>query len=167
MIIFFAFISDFDVFFSKFAKDQNHRMLITHSIIPGIIIIVIGYLIYWPALFLSGYSYMVHIFTDTFDWGTNFFYFQKKQIGFKFLITKEEFKNISDYLIKYKNPASFFDEKYYNSKICILLEVLIFIFMIVSISIYAFEFILIVFMYFPLLLFHLQRHYYLKKIESQ
>ncbi|MFX1320641.1 MAG: hypothetical protein ACFFAQ_03245 [Promethearchaeota archaeon] len=167
MIIFFAFISDFDVLLSKYAKDKNHRMLITHSIIPSLFFIILGYMMDWPALYLSGYSYSIHVLIDTLDWGTNFFYFQKKQIGPKFLISKEEFENISDYLSKYKNPASFFDEKYYNNKICMVIEVLIFFLMILSITILAFPYILLILLYFPFILFHLYRHFKLKKIESQ
>ena len=115
-IVLFSFICDFDVFFSKFARDNNHRLLITHSIIPGVIMLVIGLILNWIVLIISAISYSIHIMIDTFDWGTNLFYYQKKQIGFKLLISKEEFENLPKYLSEYKNPASFFDVKYYNSK---------------------------------------------------
>jgi hypothetical protein len=166
MILMFSFISDFDIFFSKYAKDRNHRMLITHSIIPGTIIVIIGYLINWPALFISGYSYILHIILDTLDWGTNLFYFQKKQIGPRLLISKEEFKNLSEYLNEYKNPASFFDQKYYNNKVILVGEVIIFILMIICIWIFAFHYILTTLLYFPFLGFHLYRHFALKERES-
>ena len=165
MILIFSFISDFDVFFSKYAKDRNHRMLITHSIIPGTIIVIIGYLIDWPALFISGYCYVLHVILDTLDWGTNLFYFQKKQIGLKLLISKEEFKNLSEYLNEYKNPASFFDQKYYNNKVCLAVEVLIFILMMICIMLFAIQYILTTLLYFPFLLFHLFRHFALKEME--
>ena len=84
LIVLFSFFCDFDVLFIKFAKDHNHRLLITHSIIPSIILIIIGYILMWPVLIICGFSYSIHIIIDTIDWGTNFFYFQKKQIGFKF-----------------------------------------------------------------------------------
>ncbi|MFX1586959.1 MAG: hypothetical protein ACFFC1_02285, partial [Promethearchaeota archaeon] len=87
-------------------------MLISHSIIPSILIILLGIIFNWLALIFSGVAYFIHIIIDTLDWGTNFFYFSKKQIGFKFLITKEEFDNISKYLENYKKPESFFDAKY-------------------------------------------------------
>ncbi|MFX0141584.1 MAG: hypothetical protein ACFFDN_48550, partial [Candidatus Hodarchaeota archaeon] len=134
LIVIFSFICDFDVFFSKFAKDHNHRLLISHSIIPSIIIIILGYILNWPALIFGGFSYTIHIIIDTIDWGTNFFYFQKKQIGIKLLISKEEFENLPKYLAKYKNPASFFDEKYYNNKFCLAIEIILFILMIVFIT---------------------------------
>jgi hypothetical protein len=167
MIILFSFISDFDVFLSKYAKDYNHRMLITHSIIPGIIIVIIGHFINWPALYISGYSYILHIFLDTLDWGTNLLYFQMKQIGPKLLISKEEFNNLSEYLSKYKNPASFFDQKYYNNKVCLVVETLIFVLMMISILLFAIQYLLATLFYFPLVLFHLYRHFALRKAESQ
>ena len=166
LIVFFSFICDFDVLFVKFAKDNNHRMLITHSIIPGIVIIVLGVIFSWVALIISGISYSIHIITDTFDWGTNFFYFTKKQVGLKLLISEEEFNNISQYLAKYKNPQSFFDKKYYSNLICLLMEVLIFTGMIFFIIIFALNYFIVVIFYPFFLTFHLVRHFNLKKNES-
>jgi len=54
IIILFSFICDFDVLFSKYAKDYNHRLLISHSIIPSIIIIFLGYLLNWKVLIIGG-----------------------------------------------------------------------------------------------------------------
>ncbi|MFX1303654.1 MAG: hypothetical protein ACFFBV_03845 [Promethearchaeota archaeon] len=166
LIVCFSFICDFDVFFSKYAKDNNHRLLISHSIIPSIIIIIIGYILNWPALVIGGFSYAIHIIIDTIDWGTNFFYFQKKQIGFKLLISKEEIENLPKYLAKYKNPAAFFDEKYYNNKICLAIEIILFILMVLFITIYALQFTFLILLYFLGLYFHLHRHFSLKKIEQ-
>ena len=165
-IILFSFICDFDVFLSKFAKDHNHRMLITHSIIPGLIFLLLGILINWIPLVLGGISYLIHIFIDTLDWGTNFFYFQKKQVGFKFLISKEEFENLPEYLLNYKNPSSYFDEKYYKNKVCLGIEIFLFVLMIIFALIYAFQFFLITFLYFLFISLHLSRHFHLKKIEK-
>ncbi|GAH32002.1 unnamed protein product, partial [marine sediment metagenome] len=103
---------------------------------------------------------------DTIDWGTNFFYFQKKQIGFKFLISKDEFENLPKYLTKYKVSEYFFSKKYYSNKICIGLEVIFFILMVISIVIFALEYIFIILLYFFGLYFHLHRHFYLKKAEK-
>ncbi len=166
LIVFCSFVVDFDVFFSKYAKNHNHRMLITHSIIPSIILFVLG-IIFWHILIFCSIAYFIHVFVDTFDWGTNFFYFQQKVFGLKFLISKEEFENIYDYLSKYKNPASFFDFKYYNNKICLIIEALLFVLMIVFTGIFAIEFIFIVLLYFFFLGFHLSRHFHLKNVESQ
>lgn len=166
LIVLFSFFCDFDVLFIKFAKDHNHRLLITHSIIPSIIVIIIGYILIWPVLIICGFSYSIHIIIDTIDWGTNFFYFQKKQIGFKFLISKDEYENLSEYLTKYKVPASFFDEKYYGNKICLTIETLIFIFMVVSIWLFALHYAFLIVLYFIGLYFHLHRHFTLKRIEN-
>ncbi|MFX1476781.1 MAG: hypothetical protein ACFFCI_01495 [Promethearchaeota archaeon] len=163
----FAFLCDFDVLFSKFALNHNHRMLITHSIIPSVITIIIGLIIMWPALVIGGFSYFLHIILDTFDWGTNFFYFQKKQVGAKLLISKDEFNNISKYLSQYKSSQSFFDKKYYGNIGCLVIETLIFILMLIFITIFALNYILIVLIYFPFLAFHLSRHFRLKRIESK
>ena len=166
LIVLFAFVCDFDIFLSKYALDNNHRMLITHSIIPGIIITILGLIFNWTVLIISGLSYSIHIIIDTFDWGTNFFYFQKKQVGLKLLITKEEFNNISKYISQFKRPESFFDKKYYGNIACITTEVLIFILMILFITLFALKYLLIISIYFIFLVFHLQRHFNLKKIES-
>jgi hypothetical protein len=166
VIILFSFICDFDVFFSKFARDNNHRLLITHSIIPSIIVLLIGLILNWIILIISAISYSIHIIIDTFDWGTNLFYFQKRQIGFKLLISREEFENLPKYISEYKNPASFFDAKYYNNKVCLIIEIVLFILMIVLGILFAFQFILITLVYFPFLCFHLSRHFHLKKVEA-
>lgn len=166
-IVLFSFLCDLDVFFAKYAKNHNHRMLISHSIIPGFLILVFGIIINWPAIAFSGAAYSIHVIIDTFDWGTNFFYFQKKQIGLKLLITKEEFENLTEYLSKFKKAESFFDSKYYSSRISLGIEVIVFILMMVSIILFAFQFIFIVFIYFLGLYFHLDRHFKLKRIENK
>ncbi|MFX1324337.1 MAG: hypothetical protein ACFE8N_05235 [Promethearchaeota archaeon] len=157
---------DFDIFLSKYATDNNHRMLISHSIIPGIIIVILGFIFNWLAFILSGFSYLIHIIIDTFDWGTNIFYFQKKQVGLKLLISKEEFNNISKYISQYKRSESFFDGKYYGSIVCLIIEALAFILMMLLIVLLALEYFPIIIVYFIFLAFHLQRHFRLKKIES-
>jgi hypothetical protein len=166
LIVFLSFICDFDIFFSKYAKDNNHRLLITHSIIPSIVVIIVGGILNWPALILSGISYLIHIFIDTLDWGTNIWYFQKKQVGFKLMISKEEFENLPKNLAKYKVPASYFDEKYYSNKICLGVEIIVFSLMIVFIILFALQYIIMILLYFLFLYFHLQRHFSLKRIEK-
>ena len=166
-IVLFSFLCDLDVFFAKYAINHNHRMLISHSIIPGFLILVFGIIIKWPAIAFSGAAYSMHVIIDTFDWGTNFFYFQKKQIGLKLLISKEEFENLPEYLSKFKKAESFFDVKYYSSRISLGIEVIVFILMMVFIILFAFQFIFIIFIYFLGLYFHLDRHFKLKRIENK
>ncbi|MHA1234648.1 MAG: hypothetical protein ACTSQL_06130 [Promethearchaeota archaeon] len=167
LIVSFSFICDLDVLFAKYAINHNHRMLISHSIIPGFLILIIGIIINWSVLAFSGVIYSIHVIIDTFDWGTNFFYFQKKQIGLKLLITKEEFENLPKYLSKFKKPESFFDSKYYSSKVSLGIEAILFILMLVFIILFAFQFILITPLYFVGLFFHLTRHYKIKQFESK
>ncbi len=166
LIVVSAFILDLDILFSKYAKNHNHRMLITHSIIPGGIVIILGLIFLSPAVILSGCILLVHVIIDSFDWGTNLFYFPKTLHGFKMLISKEEFNNLDRYLAQYNDPASFFDFKYYNSKPCLLAELILFILMIFSVVFLAIEYFYFIFFYFIFLLFHLSRHKYLKDKEN-
>ncbi|TFG06053.1 MAG: hypothetical protein EU539_08685 [Promethearchaeota archaeon] len=166
LIVISSFICDLDVFFSKRAKDNNHRNLFTHSIIPSIVIIVIGLIINWPALIFSGVAYFVHVFADIFDWGTNLFYFPKKTIGPRLFLSKEEEENLEEHLAQFKSPASFFDFKYYTNKIALSIELSLFILMMISIVLLAFIYFWIFLIYFPLLYFHLSRHFHLKKLEN-
>ncbi|TET03034.1 MAG: hypothetical protein E3J90_02220 [Promethearchaeota archaeon] len=167
LIVLLSFICDFDVFFAKYAVDHNHRMLITHSIFPSLLFITFGIIFLWPAVIFSGLTYSIHIIVDTFDWGTNFFYFQKKQIGLKLLISKEEFENLPKYLTKFKKAESFFDSKYYSSKVSLGIEAILFILMLVFTILFAFQFIFIITLYFVGLFFHLTRHYKIKRSESK
>ncbi len=140
-------------------------MLISHSIIPGVILGILGILIFFPVLLIGGFSYILHITIDTFDWGTNFLGFHNKLWGPKLLITKEEEYNLKSYLRQYSNPSSFFDFKYYNNKGCLTIEVLLFVLMFIFLIILAFEYIIFSLAYFPLLLFHLIKHFSLKRQE--
>jgi len=165
-IVIFSFICDFDVFFTKYAINHNHRMLISHSIIPAFLILMFGIIFNWSVLIFCGAAYSIHVIIDTFDWGTNFFYFNKKSVGLKLLISKEEIENLPDYLSKFKKAESFFDNKYYNSKVSLVIEATLFILMMLFITIFAFEFILISLFYFLGLYFHLSRHFILKRFEA-
>lgn len=167
IIVIFSFICDFDVFFSKYAIDHNHRMLISHSIIPSIILILLGLIFNWFALLMSGIVYSIHIVIDTIDWGTNIFFYHKKPVGLKLLITKEEQENLPKYLAAYNNKESFFDTKYYKNKICMLVEVFLFLLMMISLIVFTPQYLLIVIFYFLGLYFHLSRHFYLKKAENR
>jgi len=165
-IVFSAFIMDFDVLFSKFAKDNNHRMLITHSIIPSIVIILIGIVILSPVIFLCGFGYLIHIIIDTLDWGTNFLGIHKKPYGPKFLITKAELDNIEQILSTYKIKKSFFDIRYYSKKGILIVEGLLAVTMIISITLFALEFILLIIVYVLFLAFHISGYLHFKKIEA-
>jgi len=165
-IVFSAFIMDFDVFFSKYAKDNNHRMLITHSILPSIVLIIVGLIFVSPVILICGGAYFIHILIDTFDWGTNFLGIHKKPFGLKFLITKEELDNLDDILSKYKIKKSFFDFRYYKNRGILIVEGILFGIMIIGIILFALEFVLFIILYGLFLAFHLSGHLHLKNIEA-
>ena len=166
-IVICGFIMDFDIFFTKYAKDGNHRMLISHSILPGLLILIIGLIVSWPFLIISGFSYLIHITIDTLDWGTNFLGIHKKPFGPKFLITKEELENLDEILSKYKIKKLFFDTRYYSKKIVLGVELILLIGMMLSIILFAYEFILLSLLYIPFLLFHVLGYSQMKKIENK
>jgi hypothetical protein len=166
-IVVCGFIMDFDIFFTKYARGGNHRMLVSHSILPGVLILIIGLFLIWSALIIGGLSYIIHITVDTLDWGTNFFGIHKKPFGPKYLITKEELENIDEILSQYKIKKSFFDFRYYNKKIVLVIELILLIGMIISLVIFALEFILISIIYIPFLLLHVLGYLQMKKIEDK
>lgn len=165
-IVFSAFVMDFDIFLSKFAKDNNHRMLITHSIIPSIGLLILGLIMLSPVIFICGLAYLIHIFIDTLDWGTNFLGIHKKPFGPKFLITKEELENIDEILSKYKIKKSFFDLRYYKSRGILFTEGIFFVVMMFSVILFAIEFILLIILYTLFLAFHISGYLHFKKIEA-
>ncbi|MHA1805847.1 MAG: hypothetical protein ACTSU4_15120, partial [Promethearchaeota archaeon] len=130
-------------------------MLITHSIIPSLIVSLLGIIFLYPALILAGFCLFLHVFIDTFDWGTNFFFFPKKIWGLKFLISKEEFLNFKRLIAQYNHPAAFFDFKYYANKTCLAIEIIIFIGMVFSLFLFARQYLYFILFYFLFLLFHL------------
>jgi hypothetical protein len=119
----------------------------------------------WALLIVIGLANFIHVAVDFFDWGVNLFFFPKKTYGLKYLISKEEEKNLEEHLAQFKNPASFFDFKYYKNKGALTIEAILFVLMIMFIFIFALEYILIILLYFLGLFFHLSRHFHLKKLE--
>lgn len=166
-IVFSAFIMDFDIFFSKYAKDNNHRMLITHSIIPAIVILILGIIILSPVIVICALVYLIHVLIDTLDWGTNFLGIHKKPFGPKFLITKEELDSLDEILSKYKIKKSFFDFRYYKSRGILITEGILFAVMIITTIVFAFEFVMLIFLYILFLAFHLSGYFHLKNIEAK
>lgn len=165
-IVLCSFIMDFDIFFSKYAKDHNHRMLITHSILPGIILIIIGMILSGIFMIIGGMAYCMHSLIDTFDWGTNFTGFSKKPLGLKLLISKEELDNLEEILAGYKINKSFFDMRYYSKRGILITEVILAVLMILTVSFLALEYVWMILLYIPFLLFHLLGYSHLKKVEN-
>ncbi len=58
---------DFDIFLSKFAADNNHRILITHWPIFWVLIFLLGF--FSELTFWIGLSGIIHLLFDLPDWG--------------------------------------------------------------------------------------------------
>jgi hypothetical protein len=130
-----GFAPDFDIVFSKKARDWNHRNLITHSIYMPSIILGIGIIFSISWIIIAAISYISHLSMDLIDWGTDLFH-TNKTVGIAFLLkplsenhTQEEIKT---------NPHAkwFFLELYFGSKglkfyetlLCIIMVLMLFIF---------------------------------------
>lgn len=162
----FSILADFDLLFQKQARLGNHRMFITHSTIPFLILVIFSILLGNLLIFACSLSYLSHIFIDTIDWGTNLLYTPKKLVGLKILIPKNENDEFSKILKNYNNPYSFFNFRYYKSKTILSLELFVFVLMIISIIYLALEFIYFITFYILAIFFHVFFHSRLKKLES-
>ena len=119
LVILFPFLIDLDFLLSKFAKNNNHRRLITHSLIPYICLLLIG--IFFPLFLILGICGVVHILTDTLDWGTALFApFYSEPLGGTLPKPPEEIINIPDYTKR----QCWFAKTYYASSVMLLLEIL-------------------------------------------
>ena len=115
----FPFLIDFDFLLSKYAKDHNHRRLITHSLTPYLGLLVLG--IFFPLFLALGICGVVHVLSDTIDWGTALFApFYSEPLGGILPKPPQKIIDIRDY----RKRQCWFTKTYYNSKILIALEVL-------------------------------------------
>jgi len=133
-------IIDFDYLLSRFAKNNNHRRLPTHTPILYGIFIIIGMLIFifnvhlfnftdsWRYITLFGICGFIHVSMDSFDWGIMLFYpYSQNLIGGILNIprTKNEQNN--------NIPLCYFVKTYYHSDIIKILEVIFVILAFISI----------------------------------
>jgi len=165
-IVLCGFISDFDIIFKKYAKDNNHRLLITHSIYPSLIIIIIGIIIgiifnyIW--LLMGGIAYFCHILIDLIDWGTNFFFFNKKMFGIRILLSPEERIDLSHVINDKENRQFFFVQRYYSSKLMIFLEIIIGISTFIGVFVFSIKYWYFLFGYIFFFAFHFSEYIELK-----
>ena len=161
-IVLCGFISDFDIIFKKYAKDHNHRLLISHSIYPSLIIIIIGIILNEIWVLMGGIAYFCHILIDLIDWGTNFFY-NKKMFGLRILLSPEERNDLS-HIINDKSPNRqlFFVHRYYSSKVMIFLEIIIGISTFIAVFVFAINYWYFIFGYLFFFGFHLSEYIGLK-----
>ncbi|QEE15860.1 hypothetical protein DSAG12_01687 [Promethearchaeum syntrophicum] len=160
-IVLCGFILDFDIIFKKYAKDHNHRMLISHSIYPSLIIIIIGIILNEIWVLMGGIAYFCHILIDLIDWGTNFFY-NNKIFGLRLLLTPEERIDLSHVLEDKNNRQFFFVQRYYSSKLMIILEILIGISMFIAVFVFVINYWYFIFGYVFFFGFHLSEYIGLK-----
>lgn len=119
LVVIFPFLIDLDFLLSKYAKGNNHRRLITHSLIPYICLLIIG--IFIPIFLILGICGVVHILTDVIDWGTALFSpLYNDTIGGILPTPPQEIIDIPDY----KKRQCWFTKTYYTSIIMIISELI-------------------------------------------
>ncbi|MHA1376865.1 MAG: metal-dependent hydrolase [Candidatus Helarchaeota archaeon] len=161
-----SIIIDFDFLFSKYAKNHNHRRLITHTYIPYIISILIGLILlllnlteFWMYFFLIGVAGVFHVSLDLVDWGIMLLFPFKREIKGGFLSISEDFRGKNDRI-----PHCYFIIAYYKSKIIRFLEISIASLALLMILIVDINFIYIMLVYVGLLLLHVYQ--YLKCVKK-
>ena len=119
LVVIFPFLIDFDFLLSKYAKNNNHRRLVTHSLIPYFCLLIIG--IFFPLALILGICGVVHILSDAIDWGTALFApFYGEPVGGILPKPPKEIVEIPDY----RKRQCWFVKTYYASRFMIALEVL-------------------------------------------
>ncbi|MHA1276124.1 MAG: DUF6122 family protein [Candidatus Helarchaeota archaeon] len=119
IVVGFPFLIDLDFFFSKFAKNNNHRRLITHSLVPYIPLLIIG--IFFPVVLALGIGAIIHILTDTIDWGTALLTpFYKEPIGGILPLPPKEIIEIPNY----RKRQCWFATTYYKNSILVIIELI-------------------------------------------
>ena len=124
-----SFGPDFDIIFSKYAKDFNHRNLFTHSVYIPLGLIIVGFSMQNPWILIGGISYFCHLLPDLLDWGTNL-WSTGKTVGYQILLEVEERGKVLDIIKDLPEPHWFFIERYYNSTIIKIIEMGSFIVMV-------------------------------------
>ncbi len=128
IVVFFPFLIDFDFLLSKYAKNNNHRRLITHSLTPYVCLLIIG--IFYPLFLILGICGVVHVISDAIDWGTSLLApFYNDPLGGILKKPPKEIVNITNY----RKRQCWFVKTYYTSRIILLLEILFGIASVISI----------------------------------
>jgi len=154
LIVAFPFLIDFDFLLSKYAKNNNHRRLITHSLIPYLCLLVIG--IFIPLLLILGICGVVHILSDALDWGTALFApFYNDTLGGILPKPPKEIVEIPNY----RKRQCWFTKIYYTSFSLFTLEIVLGLAAILSIIFINFWYLWVLIFYF--LFVALQVRFYL------
>ena len=114
----FPFLIDLDFLLSKYAKNNNHRRLLTHSLLPYIPLLILGP--FFPFVLALGIGAIVHILTDTLDWGTALLTpFYRDPIGGILPHPPKEIVEIPNY----RKRQCWFATTYYKNPVLLALEV--------------------------------------------
>ncbi len=115
-----SFAQDLDFLFSKYAKDENHRLLITHSIWPGIAAIVLSIPLAMPWIFAAGINSLCHVLFDSMDWGVTLLG-QQKLFGPK-ILHRGKSLTITECRARYPNFRCYFTIQWYRNRLMWVLE---------------------------------------------
>jgi hypothetical protein len=176
LIIFCSFGADLDIIIDiivgKMGKESGHRFYVTHSLYPGLILLVIGlivaifngYHIYW----ICGISYLIHIMSDCLD-GEVSLLFTEKRFGLSLLLTKKErrlFLGVGKAFDKEKERNPYFmDIRYFSNKFLVSVEILVSLVSFILLFLITPQFWYISILYFPMIGYHI--YYYLKGIRIE
>jgi len=160
IVVLFPFIIDLDFLLSKFAKNHNHRRLITHSIIPYLCLLIIG--IFFPLILILGICGVVHILSDALDWGTALFSpFYKEPLGGILPHPPKEIVEITNY----RKRQCWFATTYYKSKVLLFLEIIFGILAILLIVIIDSSYLWITLFYFLFVAFQVHLNIQCRKLN--
>ncbi len=115
-----AFVQDVDFLLSKFAPDENHRLLITHSIWPGVVAIAAGFPLALPWVVVAGINSISHVFIDSIDWGVTLIG-RKTLFGPKILYRGKN-PTLKEIREQYLNPQCYFTLRWYRNPLMRILE---------------------------------------------
>jgi hypothetical protein len=125
-----AFAQDFDFLLSKYAKDENHRLLFTHSIWPGVTAIGVGLLLATPWVIAAGINSLFHVFIDSIDWGVTLLG-QQKLTGPKILLRGKNL-TLEDIKARYPNFRCYFTIQWFRNPLMQAFEVISIVGMVIS-----------------------------------
>jgi len=150
LVVFFPFLIDLDFAFSRFAKNKNHRRLITHSLLPYLALAALGFI--YPLFFILGLCGVVHLLIDVIDWGTALFApFYRDPIGGLLPQVPPNIISESDF----QQRQCWFTKTYYSSKLILTVEALIALIAISLILIIGVQYLWLMVFYGLFLAFHL------------
>lgn len=155
VVFFFPIVIDFDFLFSRLAKNENHRRLITHSLLPYVVLSAFGFI--YPLFFILSLCGIVHLFIDVIDWGTALLApFYKDPIGGILPHVPTNLLSESNF----KQRQCWFTTTYFNSWVIRIIEVFFLVLTIIVILILNAQYIWLMGFYVLFLAFHLS--YYIR-----